>query len=230
VKGIQPSPPNQKGFSSKVRSNAEQWKRGERVTQKRGLFKSVRNNPCGISISKREPLKQRGCLLVDRASLTAKLGKRRSAVQGETDWGFREESHVKYCLAISRGKLCLQECRNPAQAYMKNLRFLQGGRRSCKQLKFIAHLITDIGITLRLYRKLSYAATLLYAGAPAKAHKVYKSVATQVGSRRPYKGPRMQFGRASALRPRHLFSVHDEELSHGDESLQGFSSDESSDY
>jgi len=225
-----PSPPFRRGNSSRVRRNAEQWKKGKRVVQKRGLFKNIRNNPCGISISKLEPLKQRGCLLVDRASLTAKLGKRRSAVQGETNWGFREKSHVKYCLAISRGKLCLQECRKPAQAYNKNLRFLQGGGRSCKQLKFIAHVISDIGITLRLYRKLSYAAVLLYAGAPGKAYKVYKSVATQVGSRRPYKGPRMQFGRASALRPRHLFSVHDEEFSLEDESFPGFDSDDSSDY
>lgn len=231
MKGKSANLSSRKGFSPDVRRNADQWKRGERVTRKRGLFKNVGNNPCGVLISRREPLKQRGCLLVDRTSLTAKLGKRRSVVQNIVQWGFREKSDTKYCLAISQGKLCLQACSSTARAFKKNLRFLQGGGRSCKQLKFIAHVITDVGITVRIYRKLSFAALLLQAGAPGKAYRVYKSVATQVGSRRPYKGPRMHIGRVSALWPRHLSSADEEEDDY--EALMerfGSESDEFSDY
>lgn len=97
-------------------------------------------------------------------------------------------------------------------------------------MKFLAHVITDIGITVRIYRKLSFAAVLLQAGAPGRAYRVYKSVATQVGSRRPFSGIRMQFGRASAPRPRHLSSAEDEDDYESLMQRFGDQSDDSSDY
>lgn len=169
-------------YNSVLRRNVEDWVNHRRVTQRRGIFKNLKYNPTGCTIDRKQPLKQRGCLLVD-SSLRAIVGKRRTRIPGVLELGPQEPSEeFEYCLAISGGKLKLAKRRNGA--YEKNLSFLQGGSRSCKQLKYVAHFICQYGITVRLYKKLSLAARLVWAGKPNPAMTIYRSVANRVGKLR----------------------------------------------
>jgi len=165
-------------LNSRLRENVAQWKNRQRVRKRRGPFKNLRYNPCGFTIDKEQPLKQRGCLLVDRTSLRATLGKRRSQVGSAHDVRLHPQDAVdSYCLAISDGRLVIQS--GKARAYEKNLAFLQGSKRSCRQLKYVAYFICDFGITVRLYRKLALAATLVRAGKPNSAYKLYRHIAAR---------------------------------------------------
>lgn len=176
-------------LNSKLRRNAEQWVNGSRVRSRRGIFKNLGYNPCGCNISKTEPLKLRGCLLVDRHGIRANIGKRRAKIPDCVEVGPQAwDLNNGYALVISEGKLKLKNYSfQPARAVKKNLAFLQGGKRSCKQLKFVAHFITEYGITLRLYRKLALAATLVRAGKPNAAFSLYRSVANRCGQLRSKK-------------------------------------------
>lgn len=163
-----------------LRRNVRQWKNRERVTQRRGVFKNLGYNPTGYRLDRREPLKQRGCLLVNPKTLTARLGKRRTVKEDTVPLGPQQLDPVLgYVLTISGGKLCLQA--RMGRSYQMNLRFLQGNRKSCRQLKFIAYFITDYGITVRLYRKLSLAARLVVNGKANAAMRLYRSVANRCG-------------------------------------------------
>jgi hypothetical protein len=165
--------------------HVEQWKDGLRVTSRRGVFKNLQYNPCGYTIKRKQPLKQTGCLLVDRHSLRANLGKRRAIFPDAVDLGPQEEEpNSNFALVISKGKLKLNNYSKPHKAYQKNLSFLHGGKRSCKQLKYVARFICDYGITVRLYRKLSLAALLVTAGKANAALRLYRSVANRCGQLR----------------------------------------------
>jgi len=167
-------------FRSKLRRNVQQWTNRERVTQKRGVFKNLSYNPTGYRLDKKQPLKQRGCMLVNSRDLTATLGKRRTVIEDTVPLGPQQEDPVLgYTLAISGGKLCLAP--RFGGSYMRNLRFLQGNRGSCRQLKYVAHFISDYGITVRLYRKLSLAAMLVISGRANAAMRLYRSVANRCG-------------------------------------------------
>jgi hypothetical protein len=189
-----------RNLNSKLHRNAKLWENRDPVEQKRGLFKNLTYNPCGYTIKRKEPLKQRGCLLVNRHSLRASIGKRRSSVPESLDLGPQEEGPTNnYAFVISDGRLKLKnyECK-PAKAYNKNLAFLQGGRKSCRQLKYVARFITDYGITKRLYRKLSLAAMLVIKGKANAASQIYRSVANRCGQLR-YKAEHALFVREPSL-------------------------------
>jgi hypothetical protein len=161
----------------------EQWKNHERVSPRRGVFKNLSCNRNGYTINRKEPLKQRGCLLVNRRTLRATLGKRRTILPETLELGPQPEDPVyTYSLAISGGRVCLQThmCK-PKKAYMKNLTFLQGGKKSSNHIKFVARFISDYGITVRLFRKLLLAATLVMKGKPNQAYALYRSVSNRCG-------------------------------------------------
>lgn len=168
---------------SVIRRNVDDWVNRRPVTGRRGIFKNLKYNPTGCTIDRKQPLKQRGCLLVDSTSLRATLGKRRTRIPDTVEVGPQEPSlEYDYALSISGGRLVL--ARRRKGAYEKNLAFLQGGSRSCKQLKYVAHFICQYGITVRLFKKLSLAARLVWAGKPNPAMTIYRSVANRVGKLR----------------------------------------------
>jgi hypothetical protein len=172
-------------LNSKLQNNVEQWKNFQRVTSRRGVFKNLGCNRTGYTIDRKQPLKQRGCLLVDPKTLNARLGKRRSRLGNTIELGPAPKLQDKYyCLSISDSRLKLQVRNSLRAAYEKNLSFLQGGKKSCKHLKYIAYFICEFGITLRLYRKLSLAAKLVFAGKPNRAFQIIRSVAGRCGNLR----------------------------------------------
>lgn len=170
-------------LDSQLHRNVEQWKSRDRVCRRRGVFKNLGYNPCGYTINKKEPLKLTGSLLVDRRTLRATIGKRRTKVPGAEEIGPREgiEYEDGFALVISEGKLMLKNYHNPAKAYAKNLAFLQGGRKSCGQLKYIASFIVENGITARLYKKVALANLLVRCGKPNPAYRLLRSVSNRCG-------------------------------------------------
>jgi len=167
-------------LNSKLRRNVQQWKNHEKVTQRRGVFKNLTYNPTGYRLDRKQPLKQRGCMLVNSHNLTATLGKRRTVIEEAVPLGPQEMDPILgYALTISGGKLCLVP--RMGGAYMKNLKFLQGNQKSCRHLKYVAHFISDYGITVRLYKKLSLAAMLVTIGKANRAMRLYRSVANRCG-------------------------------------------------
>jgi hypothetical protein len=170
-------------YDSLLRRNVEQWKNHQHVESRRGVFKNLSCNRNGYTINRKEPLKQRGCLLVNRRTLRATLGKRRTVLPDTLELGPQAEDPVTtYSLAISGGKVCLRThiCR-PKRAYMKNLAFIQGGKKSSRHVKYVARFISDYGITVRLFRKLLLAATLVMKGKPNQAYALYRSVSNRCG-------------------------------------------------
>lgn len=169
--------------------NVEQWRSRSRVRHRRGVFKNLGYNPCGYQIHKSEPLKQTGSLLVDRRTLRATIGKRRTKVPGAVPFGPKKYSGVEYensyALVISEGKLMMKDYHGlHGKALAKNLAFFQGGIRSCKQLKSIAAFIVEFGITARLYKKVALACLLTRLGKPNPAHRLLRSVADRCGNLR----------------------------------------------
>jgi hypothetical protein len=121
-------------------------------------------------------------MLVDSKTLKARLGKRRSRVENTIDVGPAEKSEDHYySLSISEGRLKLQLRKSKFSAFKKNLAFLQGGPKSCRQLRYVAYFICDHGITLRLYRKLALAGMLVHKGKSNEAFRIVRSVANRCG-------------------------------------------------
>lgn len=190
TKGLQPvlprTGPPRVGRVSRplLRENARKWRDHETVTCRRGVFKNLGYNPCGYTIDRHQPLKYRGCLNVNPKTLRAHLGKRRTVDPTVQDLEPKRSQDSFYYFCISSGKLGLKPSDNYRRAFSKNLSFLGGGKKSCKQLKYVVHFITENGITVRLYRKLSLALLLVMCGKPGRAHKIYRSVSNRCGTLR----------------------------------------------